>query len=154
MPLRLRALPRCGFALLALCLPVSLALAAEILTAADLEKVSGYSDLITAPKGASAQAAGDLNFAREDGRIVLIVMIQPEEIYARWQMKFGADGQVIPGIGEAAFRPGEHSPVNFVVFKKGAQAVWLQSMGWNQRMMQNFDYDQLIELAKIAAGRM
>ncbi len=128
--------------------------AADILTVADIQKVSGLSDIKTVEKNSVNGASGELNFAHKDGRLVCIVMIHSSSAFEAWKEKYGNNTDDMPDVGEAGFRTRPKATVNYVVFKKGDKTVWIQSMGWNVHFMQNFTADELEKLAKVAAGRM
>ena len=128
-------------------------LAADILTTADIQKVSGLTGITTTAKNAITGAAGDLNFAGADGKLVAIVMISTS-MFDTWQKKYGGFGEPVPELGADAFRTKPKAMINYVVFRKGGTAVWIQSMGYKKDGSQTLDAKQLTDLAKIAASRM
>lgn len=139
-------------AILLATLPVA-GFAADILTVADIEKAGGLSGVKMVPKDPSKGAGGEHNFAGSDGKLVAMVMIQPASMYGTWKQRFGSNGEAVAGLGDEAFRTKPGALINYVVFRKGTNAVWVQSMGY-RGAAQTFSAAQLTGLAKLAAGRM
>jgi hypothetical protein len=139
-----------GLMILASC---ATAFAADVLTTADIEKAGGLSGITKVEKSALPGAGGDLNFADSSRQLVAIVMVQPASMYTGWKERFGKDTEPLPGIGDEGFKTKPKALINYVVFKKGAQSIWIQSMGY-KGTQQTFSAAQLTELAKIAAGRI
>ena len=127
---------------------------ADVLTAAEVEKISGLSGVHTVPKNQATGAGGELNFAGADNKLVLMVMVQPQSTFEFWKKQYGAKGEPVGKLGTEAFRskPGEF--ISYVVFLKGGTGVWVQSMGWKKGGGANFTAQQLEELARLAEPRL
>ena len=130
------------------------ALAADILTTADVEKAGGLRGLQTVPKDPAKGAGGELNFADAGGKLVAMVMIQPLSTYEFWKKQYAKNGEPVAQVGEEAFRTKPKEFISYVIFRKGNTGVWIQSMGFKSTGAANFTSAQLTELAKLAASRM
>jgi hypothetical protein len=130
------------------------AFAADILTAADVEKAGGLRGLQSVPKDQAKGAGGELNFADASGKLVAMVMIQPLSTYEFWKKQYGKNAEPLAQVGEEAFRTKPKEFITWVIFRKGNTGVWIQSMGYKAGGAQNFSAAQLTELAKLAASRM
>jgi len=127
--------------------------AADLLTVADVEKVTGWTGLKFMPKAPEKGAGGELNFANADGRVALTVFVQPESMYAVWKKKF--PGKAVSGLGDEAFAMGEKGFPPFIVFRKGKMAVWLQTLLFKAKDKYiMLDMEQISALAKVAASRL
>lgn len=128
--------------------------AADVLTVDDLQKISHLQSLKLIPKDPAKGAGGDLNFADGDNKLVAIIMVQDVSMYDFWEKQFGKNANSIPDLGDKGFQTKPGAFISYIVFKKGKQAVWIQSMGWGKDGHPNFNNDQLCELAKLAASRL
>lgn len=104
------------------------------LTVKDVEKATGATGVKTVPRQSQPGAAGDLNFARGDGKLILMVNFSNAALYkkAREQKELELNGQkypmelfahAVPGLGDEAFAspPGK---VQYVIYaRKGNNAV-------------------------------
>jgi hypothetical protein len=104
------------------------------LTTTDVEKVSGVTGVKLVPRGSQVGAGGDLNFARPDGKLLLMVNFGPAALYmkAKTQKEIEVGGQkypmelfahAVPGVGDEAFAspPGK---VQYVIYaRKGNNAI-------------------------------
>jgi hypothetical protein len=127
--------------------------AADILTVDEVAQAGGLTGVHTVAKNALPGAGGELNFADDGNKLVAIVMLQPASMYATWKQRFGGNGEAVGGLGEEAFRTKPNALINYVVLRKGGNAVWVQSMGY-KGAQQTFSAAQLTALAKLAAGRL
>ena len=86
----------------------------KVLSAADVSKVTGISGIRLVPQGSQVGAGGTLNFARPDGKLVLMVNLGPAELYrkARDSKELEIGGKKypnllfahnVPGVGDEAF---------------------------------------------------
>ena len=127
----------------------------DLLTAADVVKISGLAGAKLTPKNPKIGAGGDLNFATADKNLILMVQVVPKSQYAGFrQLSFKA---ALKGIGDEAMEgatiPGY--PSNQVVFTKGMTCVALTVFGDPNKPGKNvLTIAQTIELAKIIASRM
>jgi hypothetical protein len=108
------------------------------LTSEDVAKVAGITGIKTVARGAQTGAGGDLNFARPDGKLVLMVNFGDASLYtkARQQKETIVGGKPYPmvlfahrvtGVGDEAFAspPGN---VQYVIYaRKGKNAVSVSS---------------------------
>ncbi len=78
--------------------------AANELTVADVEAVSGLSGVALIGKNEIPGAGGDLNFVRADRKLLLLVNIADASNYTAAKQQFDKI-TVIPGIGDEAFTP-------------------------------------------------
>jgi len=127
--------------------------ATDLLTVADVEKVSGLSDLHKTPKDQSKGAGGDLNFAGKDNKLVAMVMISTS-MYDSWKKQYAKSCDPVSDLGSEAFRTKAGAFPSFIVFRKGTSGVWIQSMGWKKDGSSTLSNAQLTELGRIAASRL
>lgn len=78
--------------------------AANELTVADVEAVSGLTGVALVAKQAIPGAGGDLNFVRADRKLLLIVNIADASNYTEAKRQFDKI-TLVPGIGDEAFTP-------------------------------------------------
>jgi hypothetical protein len=124
---------------------------AKFLTAVDIEKVTGLQGVNPIPK--SADADGDLNFARKDGKLILSVTFLPSNAYVGYKSSKEGFKSPISGVGEEAFiGPAGNTPSFILVFRKAGYAVMLNTEPEGDTVL--LPIQQLTELAKIIASRM
>ncbi len=128
--------------------------AADILSVADLEKASHLQNLKLVPKDPAKGAGGELNFADADNKMVAMIMIQDANIYDFWEKQFGKSANAVPDLGDKGFQTKPGAFISYIAFKKGKQAVWIQSMGWGKNGSPNFTDGELLQLAKLAVTRL
>lgn len=128
-------------------------LASDMLTVADVEKITGISGVHAVPKDQAKGAGGELNFENGDNKLVAMVMIQDASMFDFWKKQYGALTASVANVGSEAFQTKPKSAIAYVFFKKTNKAVWIQSMGWNKKGGNNVSDAQLLELAKLAASR-
>ena len=123
----------------------------KYLSVADVEKVTGLSGIRQVPR--NAEADGDLNFARQDGKIILSVSIYPASAYASAKSSKEGFKSTVKGIGEEAFiGPADGPPFSILAFRKGANMVIINTeleSGSTRLTM-----EQLTAIAKLMASRM
>jgi len=128
----------------------------DLLTADDLEKVTGLHGLKLVQRDSQMGAGGDLNFALEDNTLVLMVAIQDSSMYKQWKGEDGLFHTSVSGIGDEAFEGPNFGELRYIfVFRKGDKAVSVTSFinmkaGGNPFLSQ----EQLRELAKIIIPRL
>lgn len=131
----------------------ALGFAADVLTAADVEKATGLTGIKVVAKNPMKGAGGELNFATADDKMVVTIFVQPESMYAFWKKQYS--GTAVAGLGDEAFSMGAKGSPPSVIFRKGKTGVWVQSLmhksdnGWFM-----LKPDQAMALAKIAVSRM
>lgn len=129
-------------------------LAADMLTAVDLEKITGMSGIHATPKDQAKGAGGELNFENAENKLVTIVMIQDASMFDFWKKQYGKLADPVPNLGSEAFITKPKSAIAYVFFKKANKAIWIQSMGWNKKGGNNVSDAQLLEMAKLAVSRL
>lgn len=128
----------------------------ELITPQDVEEVTGMQGIKTVPKNPQMGAGGDLNFAQQDGTIILIAMIQDSSLYETWKNQEGYFHASVPDLGDEAFEgPGFGEYRNILIFSKGKKAFSLSSFfnmaaGGGPYLSQ----DQLRQLASIIISRL
>ncbi len=141
------------------------AVAADLLTPADVEQVSGWKGVHSIARGAKPAAQADLNFVDQGGEIILTVGIGDAALYnkAKQPKKVDIGGQKmeipnfhaeVKGIGDEAFDapPGNLQWVLYV--RKGSRALALTSFIDPKTKKPALTTDHLKALAKIALGRL
>ena len=126
---------------------------ADLLTAADVEKASGLTELRKVPKDQSKGAGGDLNFAGKDGKLVAIVMISTS-MFDFWKKQYAKSCEPVSGVWAEAFRTKAGAFPSYLIFRKGSTGVWIQSMGWKKDGSSTLSPAQLADLARVAASRL
>lgn len=129
-------------------------LAADMLTVADLEKITGMSGVHATPKNQAKGAGGELNFENAENKLVTIVMIQDAAMFDFWKKQYGTLADPVPSLGSEAFITKPKSAIAYIFFKKANKAIWIQSMGWNKKGGNNISDAQLLEMAKLAVSRL
>src|SRR5512143_3076926 len=125
---------------------------AKFVTVQDIEKVTGLKGVTPIQK--SADADGDLNFARQDGKLILSASFLPASAYVGAKSSQEGFKSVYPGIGEEAFvGPAGNSPSFILVFRKAAYTVMLNTE-LESETSPRLSIEQLAALAKIIASRM
>jgi hypothetical protein len=146
------------FAMLALSASVVLsqtkaAPGAPYLTVRDVEKITGLHGVKLVPPDPSKGAGGDLNFAKQDGTLLLMVnrSLSSDMFYSQTKNMKGAVKEDIQGVGDAAFigPPGNYP--YYVAFKKGKGSGTVSAfLGFTGPLL---PMDQLKKVAQqIAAG--
>jgi hypothetical protein len=129
----------------------------KLLTAADVEQISGIKGVKIIPYNPQIGAGGKLNFAVEDDKPILAVMVQDEAMFNRWKEDKNLNAAVVSDLGDKAFKGVADSNMYTpnVTFIKGKQAIQLFTFfNLNNDMKPYMNHDQLIKLAKIIEGRM
>jgi hypothetical protein len=125
---------------------------AKYLYVADIERATGLKGVKQVPQ--SADADGDLNFASEDGKLILSATFVPSSAYAAAKSSKEGFKSTIKGVGEEAFvGPLGGPPLYILVFRKGAFAVILNTE-LEDKTRARLTIEQLTEIAKIVASRM
>jgi hypothetical protein len=123
-------------------------------TVNDVEKITGLHGLKIVPRDPSKGAGGDLNFADQDGKLVVMVqrMLFSDALYAETQKMKGVVKAEIAGVGDAAFSGPANNPQYFISFKKGkgsgSVASFLTLTGTRLTL------DQIKKIAQLVASGM
>ena len=125
----------------------------NLLTIADIEKVSGVSGIKLVDKGSLPGAGGSLNFALNDKMYAMFV-IADMNVYDQWKTGEKYVHEKLSGIGDEAYSAPE-GPVQFIVFfRKGTKVASVSSFVNFDTGDPYLNIKQLSELAKIAVSRM
>lgn len=130
----------------------------DLLKIADVEAATGLKGLKLVPKDPMKGAGGTLNFADADGKLVLLVMIEPMSALRTWKQRYtnceatvslGSDGCVANVDKTFGFMMG------FAYFSKNNKAIWLQQMGNKAGDVKkpNVDKATITKLAQLAYDR-
>jgi hypothetical protein len=126
---------------------------ASYLTVQDVEKITGLHGVKIVPPNPSKGAGGDLNFAKQDGTLILMVnrSLTSDMFYSQTKNMKDTVKEDIQGVGDAAFigPPGDFP--YFVAFKKGKGSATVSAfLGFTGPLV---PMDQLKKVAQqIAAG--
>ncbi len=133
--------------------------ASDLLTVADVEKVSGLTGIKTVEKGSQAGAGGDVNFVTAEGKLVVMASFYGG---AQFDTFNGTTNfrEPLSGLGDAAFvgpskDAGAGDTLYEVAFKKGDHTALLVTYFKSGSMEETMlSMDQLKELAGIVASRL
>ncbi|HSW55633.1 MAG TPA: hypothetical protein VLH59_11150 [Ignavibacteriaceae bacterium] len=125
----------------------------NLLTIADIEKVSGVSGIKLVDKGSLPGAGGSLNFALNDKMYAMFV-IADMNVYDQWKTGEKYVHEKLSGIGDEAFSAPE-GPVQFIVFfRDGSNVASVSSFVNFDTGDPYLNLKQLSDLARIVAARM
>jgi hypothetical protein len=125
----------------------------NLLTIADMEKVSGMSGINLVDKGSLPGAGGSLNFALNDKMYAMLV-IADMNVYDQWKTGEKYVHEKLSGIGDEAYSAPE-GPVQFIVFfRDGSKVASVSSFVNFETGDPYLSLKQLSDLARIVAARM
>jgi hypothetical protein len=127
----------------------------KYISAADIEKVTGFQD-VKLSKNSQHGSAGTLEFKNKEGKTILSVKFNKSSLYDRAEKAkvVNVKGD-IKGIGEDAFYASNFSDSpNYLCFKKGNFSVDLAAFVKREDGKPFLTLEQLKELAKIIASRI
>ncbi len=137
---------------LSLVLPAGQGQQEKFLSVADVQKLTGLTGIKLVPR--NAEADGDLNFARQDGKIILSVSLYPASAYASAKSSKTGVKSAVQGIGEEAFvGPSDGPPLYILAFRKGANTIIINTE-LESRTSARLTLEQLTAIAKLMASRM
>jgi hypothetical protein len=126
----------------------------NLLTATDVEKVSGLKGVKYIQRNPHIGAGGDINFAVNDKDVVVMIQIVNKDSYEGYKQFFKSG---IKNLGDEAMQGGtlKGFPDNLVAFKKGdkcvALTVFIDKNDFSKNML---TIDQTIKLAKIIEAKI
>jgi len=127
----------------------------KLLSVSDVEKGSGLTGLRTVAKGELKAAGGDLNFATDKNKMVLMVQVFSGDWYERYKGQKGYFKADVQGIGAAAFKGLAADPQLSLFVKMGNSCIVLTTfhnlLGKTPTMM---TMDQVTALGKLIAERI
>lgn len=126
----------------------------QLLTPADLTKVSGLQGIKLVPQDTSKGAGGNLNFARPDGQLVLMVLFYKPDKYPKLKaQKLNYYGPV-KGIGDDAFEGPSMGERNVLFCLKGKYCFSLSTYFDPKTMKAILSQEQMRQLAKVLISRL
>lgn len=127
----------------------------KLLTISDVESATGVKGLKLVPRNAAKGAAGDLNFAKADGSLLLMAQFGNADLFKQWKAQEGFYNAAVSGVGDEAFNGPKGGIGPYVLFlRKGAHSVGLSTYLDADTMKPMLSQDQLRALAKIVASRL
>lgn len=129
----------------------------QLLTIADVEKVSGLAGLKTVPYDPAIGAGGSVNVADESGQLVVMLVVEGPETWDAWLTDgFTVSEPVTPPVGDESFvgpNPDTSSVTYIFGFRKGDAAVALSTF-FDANGETVLSVEQLRELAEIVDSRL
>ena len=126
----------------------------NLLTIADIEKVTGLPGVKLVPRNPKIGAGGDLNFATADDNLLVMLVVADMDIFNQWKTGKNYVYKQLTNIGDEAYSAPGGGVQYIVFFKSGNEVASISSF-------QNFEtgealltIEQLSELARIVASRM
>jgi hypothetical protein len=118
---------------------------------ADVESVSGLQGFQLVARDPRKRAMGDLNFAKADGSMLLMVRFGDTDTFKQWKAQAGLYNAAVGGVGNEAF----NGPKGTALYlRKGSHSVSLSSFLNSDTMKPWLSQEQLVSLAKIILSRM
>lgn len=136
--------------LLSLCTP-AVALAAGELTVADVQATTGLANVKEVGVGSIPGARGTINFAREDGKLLVMVTLGAASDYAEAAQAFEQRTAVI-GLGDEAFTPAAAPWALYV--RNGSRLVGIGSGLDPATGEQILSAEQIRQLATVVLSRL
>ena len=136
--------------LLSLCAP-AMALAAGELTVADIQATTGLANVKEVGVGSIPGARGTINFAREDGKLLVMVTLGAASDYAEAAKAF-EQRSAVSGLGDEAFTPTAAPWALYV--RKGTQLVGIGSGLDPATGEQILSAEQIRRLATVVLSRL
>lgn len=127
----------------------------KLLTIADVESATSLKGLKLVPRGSTAGAGGDLNFARPDGSLLLMVEFGNADLFKQWKAQPDFYNSAVAGVGDEAFNGPKGGLAPYVLFfRKGTHSVGLSSFLDTDTIKPMLSQDQLRSIAKIILSRL
>ena len=129
---------------------------AKYLTAADVEKIAGFTGIKAVERNPMQGASGDLNFAKADGKMVVMAKFYDANWYAGSKTNKDNIKAMVADIGEEAYiGPGFMDPQYVLVFRKGQQCVFISTyLLPGDPITTTLTLDQLKDIGKLIASRL
>ena len=127
----------------------------KLLTVADVESATGVKGLKLVPRGSTTGAGGDLNFAKADGSLLLMVEFGNADLFKQWKAQEGFYNSAVTGVGDEAFNGPKGGLAPYVLFfRKGSHSIGLSSFLDTDTMKPMLSQDQLRAVAKTILPRL
>jgi len=130
---------------------------ANLLTAADVSKVTGLAGVSLVPRNPSKGAGGDLNFALPNGKQIVLVTFLDTNEYNQSKAVKGVYGGDVAGVGDEAFIGKVMGMDSILYFRKGGRGAALSSFINTDKGWPGSPYvsqQQLRQLAALILSRM
>ncbi len=127
----------------------------NLLTASDIEKISGLKGVKFVARNPKIGAGGDLNFSTNGDKLIVMIQIVDQSNYEGYKKYYFKSA--VSGLGQDAMRGATLAglPDNQVAFKKGNKCIALTSFMNMESMKSNMlSPEQMIALAKIIDSRI
>jgi len=132
--------------------------ASELLTPADVEQVTGLSELVVVAYDPSVGAGGDVNIADASGQLVVMLVVADPEVWDQWL----TDGMTVaepvaPPVGDESFigpNPDVSSATYVFGFRRGDVAIVLETFFVGDSAETVLSTEDLRALAEIVEGRL
>jgi hypothetical protein len=125
--------------------------AGKLLTALDVETVTGLRGVTTVARGEKRAAGGQLNFADAGGKLVLLV--NGHDAKTLQNLRKTVFSAPVPGLGDDAFL-GPAVPEPWALYVRRGDRGFVLSSFLDPKGHAKVPRDQLVALAKIALGRL
>ncbi len=123
----------------------------KLLSAADVEKISGVKGVKSVKRGENQYAFADLNFAGPDGQMMVEVNVTAAVAYDNAAKMKAMIAHTVTDIGDAAF-VGPPGPVQYVLYaKKGSGAITVSAVLHNGKP--SLTQAQIIEIGRLIVSR-
>jgi hypothetical protein len=126
----------------------------NLLTIADIEKVTGLPGVKLVPRNPKIGAGGDLNFATADDNLLVMLVVADMDIFNQWKTGKNYVYKQLTNIGDEAYSAPGGGVQYIVFFKSGNEVASISSFLNLQTGDPLLTINQLSELAKIAVSRM
>lgn len=128
----------------------------NIISAADVEKITGISEIKQVPRVQSNKFKnGDINFVSARDEPLLMIEFRPAFVFSAMKADSGYFKTSLPGIGEEAFTSPSFDPQFSVNLIKGKHvAVVTTHIDGQDKKKTVIKMEHLIALAKLVAARM
>jgi len=127
----------------------------KYLAVADIEKVTGLSDLKQVPREPRKGAGGHLNFADKNGSMILTASFLTAQEYGFYRNEKRMLKATIPGVGDGAMTGPAADPQYMFLARKGDKCVALSTFVDPANPEKTLlTMDQLIALGKIVVERL
>jgi len=128
----------------------------HIITAADVEKLTGLSGVKQVPREPLNKFRnGDLNFVTKDDQPILMIQFRPAYVFDAMKADTGYFKAAVAGIGESAFSSPAFDPQFSINLLKGSTAAVVTThVDPKDKTKIVLKMDQLVAIAKLVASRM
>ena len=127
----------------------------KLLTVSDVESATGFKGVKLIPRGSILGAGGNLNFAKADGSLLLMVQFGDANLFKQWKAQDGFYNAAVTGVGDEAFNGPKAGIGPYVLFvRKGAHSFGLSGFLDTDTMKPILSQDQLRALAKTILSRL